>query len=214
MLFGRSNLLLAAVLAMCLGVVPGCTSLTMTEQAEWGHLLQEDVVDEPIKHKNVWAAGILDFLIPGVGHFYLGEMGSGGGLFLSNILWPLSPFWAVPAAVADTRVVNERYTVNYYTFGPGKAEIEKRDKAKVLNRAKEYVRLQMQRGRSSIERSEITEFLFLQDFSSEYILSLNWHELELRTGAKIIASGAEAPVRRLSPEGKGDGLPAVSAPSP
>lgn len=167
-----------------------CAPLSMNEHAQYSELMKEGVVSEPIEHKNVWAAGILDFLIPGVGHFYLGEWGSGGGLFLSNIFWPLSPFWATPAAIADTESVNVRYTVDYYTYGPGKEMIAKIQNEKCFAKAREYVVLQMQQGKSEFSRGEITQFLFMQNFSSSQVTALDFTELQLRTGCSIVAADA------------------------
>jgi hypothetical protein len=162
-----------------------CAPLSMNEQAQYAELLKESVVSEPIDHKNVWAAGILDFLIPGFGHFYLGEWGSGGGLFLSNIFWPLSPFWATPAAVADTDNVNKRYTIEYYILGPGKETIAKMQKEKCFAKAKEYIVFQMQNGKAEFSRVEITQYLYLQNFTSDQVTSLDFTELQQKTGCQI-----------------------------
>ena len=181
-----SRRILLATLLTCLVVQSGCVSLSMTEEAEWGKLLNEDIVDEPMSHKSPWLAGILSFIIPGVGHFYLGEWGVGGGLFLSNILWPLSVIWGTPAGVIDTKSVNKRYTVNYYTYGPGREVIEAKEREEMFLAAKGYVKLMMQRrGNRQISQSEITDFLFLKDFDRDYITNLDWHELEYRTGAQF-----------------------------
>jgi len=182
-----------------------CAPLSMNENAQFAELMKEGVVSEPIEHKNVWAAGILDFLIPGVGHFYLGEWGSGGGLFLSNIFWPLSPFWATPAAISDTESVNVRYTVDYYTYGPGRETIAKMQNEKCFAKAKEYVVLQMQHGKNEFSRGEITQYLFLQNFSSSQISALDFTELQLRTGCSVVAADARPVLQQgeksvLSPE--------------
>lgn len=170
---------------LLLALSGACAPLSMSDHAQYAELMKEAVVSEPIEHKNVWAAGILDFLIPGVGHFYLGEWGSGGGLFLSNIFWPLSPFWATPAAISDTESVNKRYTIEYYKYGPGKEMIAKMQKEKCFAKAKEYVVLQMQNGKGEFSRGEITQYLFLQNFTSEQVTSLDFAELQLRTGCQI-----------------------------
>lgn len=162
-----------------------CAPLSMTEQAKYSELQKEGAVTEPIQHKNVWAAGILDFLVPGFGHFYLGQWGSGGGLFLSNILWPLSPFWATPAAVADTDNANKRYTVEYYTLGPGKEEVAKLKQKKCFAKAKEYIVLGMQNGKKTFSQREISQVLFLDDFSPEEVTSIDWNQLQMVTGCKI-----------------------------
>lgn len=201
--------LASSTLVICLWFCSGCVSLSMTEEAEWGRLLTDDIVDEPIKHKNVWAAGILSFVIPGTGHFYLGEWGSGGGLFLSNLLWPLSPFWATPAGVTDTKTVNKRYTVEYYTYGPGKQVVEEKERQKIFGKAKGFVQLRMQNGQKDFSHKEITEFLFLQDYPTQKIMALDWHELELRTGARF--AGADASEPQQTPGSQKD-LPGVSAP--
>lgn len=179
-------------LVASLSLLFGCVSLSMSEEAQWGELLNEDIVDEPIGKKNVWAAGILDFLIPGFGHFYLGEWGSGSGLFISNVFWPLSPFWATPAAVVDTEVVNKRYTVEYYFFGPGRTVIAEKEQEAVFQEAKEYIYFQHQSGRTDITRREVTDFLFLQDFKSEHIQALDWLDLERRTGAHLVEVPSES----------------------
>lgn len=183
----------------------GCAPLSMNDHAQYADLMKEGVVSEPIEHKNVWAAGILDFLIPGVGHFYLGEWGSGGGLFLSNIFWPLSPFWATPAAISDTESVNKRYTIEYYKFGPGKEVIAKMQNEKCFAKAREYIALQMQHGKSEFSQGEIAQFLFMQNFTSSQVAALDYTELQLRTGCSIVAADVRPDFRKdaksvLNPE--------------
>ena len=123
---------LVLVLAVALNTAGCITSLSLTEERDWGNLLSRGVVREPMPFKNKGGAGFLSVIIPGTGHFYAGEPGLGVAYFLGNILWPINIFWTVPAAVQATEVANKRRTVEYYKFGAHSAAVEKlREKGKL-----------------------------------------------------------------------------------
>lgn len=72
-------------------------------------------------------AGALNIL-PGFGNFYLAvgteEQEHWLYGFLNLLTWPLSIVWAVPEAAIDASAINERETIYYYTFGPGKDQVD------------------------------------------------------------------------------------------
>ncbi len=159
----------------------GCAKLTRNEESQYAALLNDGVISEPIAKKSTLAAGTLDFIIPGVGHFYLGEWGTGTGLFLSNILWPLSPFWATPTAVVATDNVNKRHTIEYYTLGEGKEMIANKNKEKCFNKANDYILMQKQNGKNDFSTNEISQYLFMQNCTPEIIKDIDWKVLQEKT---------------------------------
>jgi hypothetical protein len=161
----------------------GCAPLTKNEEAQYAKLLNEGVVAEPLSKKSRWAAGTLDFIIPGVGHYYLGEWGTGTGLFLSNIFWPLSPFLATPTAVVATENINKRHTVEYFTLGEGKDIVAKKDMEKCYKIANDYIAVQKQNGKNDFTKNEIVQFLFMQNCTSDNVKGIDWNILETKTGS-------------------------------
>jgi hypothetical protein len=170
------------LLAVITASVIGCAPLTRNEEAQYAEILHDGIIAEPVQKKKTWAAGTLNFLVPGVGHFYLGEWGSGTGLFLSNLLWPLSPFWAAPAAFTATDNVNKRYTIEYFTLGEGKEIIARRKSEKCFENANEYIGLQVQNGKNDLTANEISQYLFLQGCTPETIKGIDWQALQTRGG--------------------------------
>lgn len=109
---------LVALALVCALSSTGCLAhLAMSEERDWGRLLDRGIVQEPIPFKSQGVAGFWSFVIPGVGHFYAGEAGLGVAYFLGNILWPFNPFWTLPAGLQAAEVTNKRRTVEYYKFG-------------------------------------------------------------------------------------------------
>lgn len=186
----RGSSVLAVVACLLLG--SGCVELSKTEQAQWQQLFDDDVVDEPIKHKNVWIATPMNFLIPGTGHFYLGESGSGGALLISNLLWPLSVTWGTYAGIKDTPQVNKRYTVDYYQFGPGATVLADLQASRARAAAEDYLALQLRSGRIIVSQAEVREYLFVRDFDSEHVMKLEWQEIEVATGVTLPETKAQA----------------------
>lgn len=115
----RKNRLVVIVLALvCALNSTGCLAhLSMSEERDWGRLLDRGVVQEPIRFKSKGWAGFWSFVTPGIGHFYVGEPGLGVAYVLGNLLWPLNPFWTLPAGLQACEVTNKRRTVEYYTIG-------------------------------------------------------------------------------------------------
>lgn len=126
----RSRQALASTLAIAIALnLSGCiTTLALSEERDWGRLLEKKVVSEPIPFKSKGVAGFWSFLVPGVGHFYVGESGLGVAYFLGNILWPLNPFWTLPAGLQACTVTNKRRTIEYYKFGAYKERVERLQK--------------------------------------------------------------------------------------
>ena len=114
-----------ALALVCALSSTGCLAhLSMSEEREWGRLLDRGIVQEPIPFKSKGVTGFWSFVIPGVGHFYAGEPGLGVAFFLGNILWPFSPFWTLPAGLQAAEVTNKRRTVEYYKFGANAKVVE------------------------------------------------------------------------------------------
>lgn len=118
----------------------GCiTSLSHVEEREWGRLLDRGTVQEPIPFKNKTVAGFWSFVVPGIGHFYVGEEGLGVAYLLGNILWPLNPFWTLPAGLQACEVTNKRRTIEYYNLGAYQNVVERlRKKGKLPQNFKNY----------------------------------------------------------------------------
>ncbi|MCM8812382.1 MAG: hypothetical protein NC924_00410 [Candidatus Omnitrophica bacterium] len=116
--------LISVVTAVFFGVViSGCESLRTYEKYEYRQLESRltTVGLEPEKEKNPTTAGALNIL-PGIGNAYLGQW----GIFVVNLLfWPVSIVWGIPQAYADAEVINQKETLYFYKFGPGKAELER-----------------------------------------------------------------------------------------
>src|SRR5262245_17906512 len=87
-----------ACLALALGVCTACVTPSLSDQVAYGRLVSDGVVREPIPHKSKGIAMALNFLVPGFGHFYLEEFSAGGGIFLCNVVWPLSVVLGIQAA--------------------------------------------------------------------------------------------------------------------
>ncbi len=120
----RVGVILLAI--VCIVNTAGCLAhLALSEEREWGRLLDKGVVREPISFKSKGVAGFWSFVIPGTGHFYAGEPGLGVAYFLGNLLWPLNPFWTLPAGLQTAEVTNKRRTVEYYKLGAHAAVIER-----------------------------------------------------------------------------------------
>lgn len=114
------------VAIVCLLNTTGCLShLALSEEREWGRLLDKGVVREPIRFKSKGAAGFWSAVIPGTGHFYVGEPGLGVAYLLGNLLWPLNPFWTLPAGLQAAEVTNKRRTIEYYKLGAHASTIER-----------------------------------------------------------------------------------------
>ena len=121
------------VAILCLINTTGCiTALSLSEERDWGRLLDRGIVHEPIPFKSRGVAGFWSFVIPGVGHFYVGEPGLGVAYFLGNLLWPLNPFWTLPAGLQASTITNKRRTIEYYRLGAYRNVIERlRNKGKL-----------------------------------------------------------------------------------
>lgn len=130
--------LLACVL--CFTQTTGCiTTLSLSEERDWGRLLEKEVVREPIPFKSKGLAGFWSVLIPGIGHFYAGEPGWGITYFLGNLLWPINIAWTLPAGIQAASVTNKRRTIEYYTLGAHSQTVEKmRGKGKLPTNFKTF----------------------------------------------------------------------------
>lgn len=106
-----------------------CTTLTSTEKHRIAELESQGVMVPHEEIKNPGLAGALNVL-PGVGNFYLavGTNESEHWLygFLNLLAWPTSIAWGVPEAIIDASTINKRETVFYYSYGPGKDQLNKK----------------------------------------------------------------------------------------
>lgn len=195
------RLIASMVLLIAIVMLTGCSSLKPIESRHYYELVDDGVITKPIEHKNIWAASILNFLIPGVGHYYLEEWGAGTGLLVSNIFWPLSPIWATPAAMIDTRNVNKRYTLEHYLYGNGKSVVTKMEKEKCFKKAIAYVQLQQQVDRNDISKGELVQYLIMQEFALECIMSIDLAEIQTKTNCQIVGQK----INETSPEPNDDG---------
>lgn len=119
----RVGVILLAI--VCLVNTTGClASLSLSEERQWGRLLDKQVVREPIRFKSKGWAGFWSAVVPGIGHFYVGEEGLGVAYLLGNLLWPLNIFWTIPAGLQATAVTNKRRTVEYFTMGAHSKQVE------------------------------------------------------------------------------------------
>ncbi|MGA9288722.1 MAG: DUF6677 family protein [Anaerobacillus sp.] len=76
-----------------------------------------------MKQKNKWVAGLLSFILPGVGHFYLGKMVQGLILIaliiisymtfeylIGVLLLPIVGAYAIINSILLTKKVNQQYS--------------------------------------------------------------------------------------------------------
>lgn len=123
----------AAVCAALVLTSTGCAAhLTRGEEMHWGVLMQKSGIYNPIPFKSKPVTTVWSVIIPGTGHFYLGEVGLGAVYFLGNILWPINILWTVPGALQANEVVNKRRTIEYYQMGAYSNVVERlRQKGKL-----------------------------------------------------------------------------------
>jgi hypothetical protein len=105
----------------------GCTSLSRSDEQRLRELRAVGIKENEIKAKSPATAGLLNIL-PGIGNFYLGAGTADNHQTLLGVtnflLWPISPVWAVPAAVIDANTINKAETAYYYTYDPlGKKQL-------------------------------------------------------------------------------------------
>ena len=117
----------------------GCAAhLTRGEEMRWGILMQKSGIYNPIPFKSKPVTTVWSVVIPGTGHFYVGEAGLGVVYFLGNILWPINILWTVPGGVQAAEVVNKRRTIDYYQTGAYSDVVERlRRKGKLPSNFKE-----------------------------------------------------------------------------
>ena len=109
-------------------VSTNCVTLTTHERTEIAKLKALSINPEEARTKNPVAAGFLA-LLPGVGNFYLGQVGIG---LLNLVTWPYSIVWAIPQSAIDAKNINMRETVSYYSYTKaGKAFIKKRSEKQI-----------------------------------------------------------------------------------
>lgn len=125
----RTPLVLVTIMLL-LSCLTSCTTLSSMERNKLEELKSQGIriPHEQVKHPGT--AGALNIL-PGFGNFYL-AMGEGDGShwlygFLNLLTWPYSIVWGIPEAAIDAGTINERNTVYYYSYGPGKQELERRN---------------------------------------------------------------------------------------
>lgn len=114
-----------ALATVCVVSTAGClASLSLSEERQWGRMLDKQIVREPILFKSKGVGGFWSVVIPGTGHFYAGHPGLGVMYVLGNLLWPINIFWTLPAGLQAIDVTNKQRTVEYYTLGAHAARVE------------------------------------------------------------------------------------------
>ena len=110
------------ILLLCL-LITGCASMSGWEKIQHQKLqfdLQKANLPE-LEEKSPIMAGVLN-LLPGFGNVYLEQWGP----FVGNLLlWPWSIVWGISQAVIDAHTINKQKTLGFYTYGPGKEQLEK-----------------------------------------------------------------------------------------
>lgn len=122
----KKSFIAALILVVALNSSGCIATLSMSEERDWGSLLSQRIVHEPLPFKRKGVSGFWSVVIPGTGHFYTGMPGLGVLYFLGNILWPFNILWTVPAGLQATDVTNKRRTVEYYRFGSHNQVLERR----------------------------------------------------------------------------------------
>jgi hypothetical protein len=105
--------LIAAVVAFT-----GCVNVTMSERE-----VLKDIEYFGLEEEEEYSQGMamsLNFL-PGVGNFYLGQVGYG---VMNLLFWPVSILWGMPQAWIDADALNQKYTVDYYRTRAGMKRAE------------------------------------------------------------------------------------------
>lgn len=122
--------LIVVGLASALTFSTACTSLSTGQRAQLMEIQNCGIGPEDQGAKNAAVAGALN-LLPGVGNFYLATGGSGsdqwaiGGINL--LLWPYSVLWGIPEAAIDAGNVNQKQTLDYYSYTRfGQQELERK----------------------------------------------------------------------------------------
>ncbi len=116
----KNLLILCTVFIIC-----SCTNLTYQEQQTLRSLKANGISTEHAiggweAPASPLSAGLLN-LLPGIGNFYLASGNAGQSehyLYgtLNLITWPFSILWGIPEAVVDSRHINERELVYFYTY--------------------------------------------------------------------------------------------------
>lgn len=123
---GRRQVGALALAVVCVVNTTGClASLSLSEERQWGRILDKQVVREPLPFKSKGVGGFWSVVIPGTGHFYAGHPGLGTMYFLGNLLWPINIFWTLPAGLQAIDVTNKQRTVEYYTMGAHAERVER-----------------------------------------------------------------------------------------
>lgn len=118
-------LLVCAVL-----LLSSCAGLSSWEKARLAELEYQGVKVPHEDRKSPVAAGLLNIL-PGAGNVYLAvgteETYEWLSALVNALTWPWSIIWGVPEGVIDARVINKRYSIHYYTYGPGAVLLRHKD---------------------------------------------------------------------------------------
>lgn len=118
----------AAFLLFAALVLSSCAQLSPWEKARLAELEYQGVT---VPHKEIKSPAAAAFLniLPGVGNVYLAigteETYEWLSALANAVTWPYSIIWGVPEGVIDARVINKRYSIQYYTYGPGKEILRK-----------------------------------------------------------------------------------------
>jgi hypothetical protein len=181
----RAGLRLAHLVLVLAGTT-ACLTPSLSDQVAYGKLVSDGVVTTPIPHKSKGLAMTLNFVVPGTGHVYLEEFSAALGIFVCNVGWPLSIALGVQAAREDTDVVNQRYTVNYYLYGPGRPQRERAETARASELALKYLDAQFRAGRAEVEQREVTDMLLRAGFAPAPVAALDWRALETTSSIRIL----------------------------
>lgn len=120
----------ALLLVFAVFLLSSCAGLSPWEKARLAELEYQGVKVPHEDRKSPVAAGLLNIL-PGAGNVYLAvgteETYEWLSALANALTWPWSIIWGVPEGVIDARVINKRYSIHYYTYGPGAVLLRHKD---------------------------------------------------------------------------------------
>jgi hypothetical protein len=110
-----------AVLTVLAVASTGCVTMSEAQKNKLHEIRGYGLKDDEIKQKDGTTAGLLNIL-PGVGNFYLAVGSDEHSQWLFGVgnllLWPISIAWGVPEGFADAKIMNQKATIDYYTYDP------------------------------------------------------------------------------------------------
>jgi TM2 domain-containing membrane protein YozV len=118
----RCRTRLTACLVTCLAI-SGCVSISIEEERYYAQYMASDRRPLGVSEKSSVAASVLNFLLPGVGHLYLGEPGWAALHFVFGLwTWPIGGVVSAIAAGIDAEVVNKKLIAHGYMLWLGQGQ--------------------------------------------------------------------------------------------